>query len=155
MKRYLYQYVKQALNDKIVLLTGARQCGKTTLAKQLFSNFDYLNFDAVEDRLLLKSKSWDRAQSLIIFDELHKMGDSLAGRYFQYRLFPLDLKEVANYDSTLNMQDAFKQLWTCGGFPEPFLKSSESYYKRWRRSHLDIILRQDLLDFKLFAIFKQ
>jgi len=32
------------------------------------------------------------------------------------------------------------------GFPEPFLNGSKGSYNRWRRGHLDIILRQDLLD---------
>lgn len=180
MERYLYNHVKQALTEKIVLLTGPRQCGKTTLAKQLYSNFDYFNYDAVEDRLSLREKSWDRSKSLVIFDELHKMkewkrwikgvydkegikpellitgsakmdtyrrvGDSLAGRYFQYRLHPLDLKEVSKYDSSLDADEIFNRLWHCGGFPEPFFKGEESYYKRWRRGHLDIILRQDLID---------
>jgi predicted AAA+ superfamily ATPase len=180
MKRYLTPDIKSALAEKIVLLTGPRQCGKTTLAKQLSPSFDYFNYDAVEDRILLQEKRWDRSKQLIIFDELHKMkewkrwikgiydkegvkpellvtgsakldaykkvGDSLAGRYFQYHLYPLDLKEIALDDPAYNETEAFASLWHCGGFPEPFLKGSETYYKRWRRSHLDIILRQDLLD---------
>jgi predicted AAA+ superfamily ATPase len=31
-----------------------------------------------------------------------------------------------------------------GGFPEPFLAGTERFYRRWRKSHIDIILRQDL-----------
>ena len=73
------------------------------------------------------------------------MGDSLAGRYFQFRLHPLDLKEAVQYIGG-NSNQLFDQLWNCSGFPEPFLKASETYYKRWRKSHLDIILRQDLID---------
>lgn len=180
MKRSLYPYIKQSLDKKIVILIGPRQCGKTTLAKQLFERFDYFNYDAVEDRIALKEKSWDRTQSLIVFDELHKMkewkrwikgvydkegatpqllitgsakldtykkvGDSLAGRYFQYRLFPFDLKEVAQFDSEFTPDEIFERLLSCGGFPEPFLNGTVTYYKRWRRSHLDIILRQDLID---------
>src|SRR3990167_2415061 len=180
MKRYLDSHIKNALTEKIVLLTGPRQSGKTTLAKQLYNNFDYFNYDAVEDRIALKEKSWDRQKPLVIFDELHKMkewkrwlkgtydkegitpeilvtgsakldtykkvGDSLAGRYFQYRLYPLTLKEAVQYHFANDAQDAFTRLWHCGGFPEPFLHGSETYYKRWRRSHLDIILRQDLID---------
>jgi len=180
MKRYLENHLKQSLSQKIVLLSGPRQCGKTTVSKQLYKEFDYLNFDAAEDRLAIKDKSWDRDKTLIIFDELHKMrdwkrwikgvydkegikphlivtgsakldtyrkvGDSLAGRYFPFRLYPFDLKEVAHYDPNLSAEEIFNTMWHCGGFPEPFLKGSETYYKRWRRTHLDIILRQDLID---------
>lgn len=180
MKRIIQDAIKEALGQKIVLLTGPRQSGKTTLAKQIYSDYDYLNYDAAEDRLLLKEKSWDRKKPLVLFDELHKMkewkrwlkgvydkegihpnllitgsakldtykkvGDSLAGRYFQYRLYPLDLKEVLLYQPHSTPTEVFDHLWHCGGFPEPFFKGSESYYKRWRRGHLDIILRQDLID---------
>lgn len=179
MKRHIQSHIERDLPDKIVLLTGPRQCGKTTLAKQLYSSFDYFNYDSAKDRLALKQQSWDRQKKLVIFDELHKMngwkrwlkgiydtegippeilvtgsarldirkkmGDSLAGRYFQFRLHPLDLKEAVQYIGG-NVHQLFDQLWQCSGFPEPFLKASETYYKRWRRSHLDIILRQDLID---------
>jgi predicted AAA+ superfamily ATPase len=33
-----------------------------------------------------------------------------------------------------------------GGFPEPFLRGNEEQAKRWRRSHVDRILRDDLYD---------
>jgi len=72
-----------------------------------------------------------------------KVGDSLAGRYFQYRLYPLDLKEVKP-DYSAN--EAFERLWQCGGFPEPFLNGKETFYRRWKKSHIDIMLRQDLID---------
>lgn len=179
MDRILKNHILPDLTHKIVLLMGARQCGKTTLAKKLTPSFDYLNYDAAEDRLILRRKIWDRHKSLIIFDELHKMknwkqwlkgiydtegippqylvtgsarldihrkmGDSLAGRYFSYRLHPLDLKEATLFLSQ-TPETLFETLWHCSGFPEPFLEGSETYYKRWRRTHLDIILRQDLID---------
>jgi uncharacterized protein len=179
MQRYIKKYIQTDLDKKIVLITGARQCGKTTLAKQLFDQYDYFNYDSAEDRLALQRKSWDRKKPLIIFDELHKMkhwkrwlkglfdtegippellvtgsaklntykkvGDSLAGRYFQYRLHPLDLKEAYHFWKQ-DGEDIFDRLYHCSGFPEPFLHDNEQYYKRWRRSHLDIILRQDLID---------
>lgn len=72
-----------------------------------------------------------------------KVGDSLAGRYFQYRLYPLDLKEAKNI---FTPNEIFERIWNCSGFPEPFLAGEEVFYNRWKRSHIDIILRQDLLD---------
>ncbi len=177
MERNIFQHVKQDLEDKIVLITGPRQAGKTTLSKSLYPEFDYFNYDLAAHRLALKEINWDRQKPLVIFDELHKMhlwkrwlkgiydtegvrprilvtgsaklnayrkmGDSLAGRYFQYRLYPFDLKEAKQL---YPQEEAFERLWHCSGFPEPFLKGEPSYYKRWRRSHIDIILRQDLLD---------
>ena len=179
MKRYIQSFIKTDLPSKIVLLTGPRQCGKTTLSKQLYDSYDYFNYDAATSRLALSEQSWDRKKRLVIFDELHKMkhwkqwlkgiydtegippellvtgsarlnthkkvGDSLAGRYFQFRLHPLDLKEAVQYFGG-DADKLFDQLWRCGGFPEPFLKNDLNYYKRWRKTHADIILREDLIN---------
>jgi predicted AAA+ superfamily ATPase len=73
MKRYLYHAIKEDLNRKIVLLTGPRQSGKTTLARMMSDNFDYFNFDNPEHRTDLLDRSWDRRKGLVIFDELHKL----------------------------------------------------------------------------------
>jgi predicted AAA+ superfamily ATPase len=73
MKRYLEEYIRKDLQRKIILLTGPRQTGKTTLAKMLSHNFDYFNYDNAEHRLGLMEKSWDRSRELVIFDELHKL----------------------------------------------------------------------------------
>lgn len=177
MERSLKPFILDDLDKKIVLVTGPRQCGKTTVSKSLFMKSDYFNFDSAEDRLSLTQKSWNRSAELVIFDELHKMkkwkswlkgvydtegvrprllvtgsakldtyrkaGDSLAGRYFQYRLHPLTLKELHN---VMPVEESFERLMRFGGFPEPFLENRDSFYKRWRKSHLDIILRQDLID---------
>lgn len=72
-----------------------------------------------------------------------KMGDSLAGRFFAYRLHPLDIKELAGTDSADVILD---KLMRFSGFPEPYFSDSETFYRRWKRSHTDIILRQDLID---------
>ena len=180
MERYLTNYILDDLKKKIVLLTGPRQSGKTTLSKMLSSNFDYFNFDNPEHRLGLIERSWDRSRDLIIFDELHKfknwkswlkgiydtegvppriivtgsakldtyrkVGDSLAGRFFQFRLHPFDLKEIKKTNNPVNLQAVLDRLLDMGGFPEPYLEGSTRFYKRWKRSHLDIILKQDLVD---------
>lgn len=79
-------------------------------------------------------------------DVHRRAGDSLAGRYFQYRLHPIDLKEAHLLWNDQDDNEIFRRLWECSGFPEPFLKGDATYYRRWRRSHLDSILRQDFID---------
>ena len=58
------------LEKKIVLLSGPRQTGKTTLSHDLFpkNRYQYLNFDTTEDRQIILSKAWDRKKDLIVFD---------------------------------------------------------------------------------------
>jgi len=180
MQRYLEKYIQEDLDKKIILLTGPRQTGKTTLSKMLKPEFDYFNYDNLDDRLSIQKKSWDRSKELVIFDELHKLkkwkswlkgvydtekmppaivvtgsakldtykkvGDSLAGRFFQFRLHPLDLKEIHTVLAPQNLEDALDKLLVCGGFPEPFLNGTTRFYNRWKKSHLDIILKQDLVD---------
>ena len=76
-------------------------------------------------------------------DTARKTGDSMAGRYFLHRLHPLDVKEVR---SQLAPAEALDRILEVGGFPEPFLEGDPAFAGRWRRTHLDIILRQDLPD---------
>lgn len=172
--------IKNDLDKKIVLLSGPRQCGKTTLSKALFNNFQYLSYDLSEHQKIILSKTWDRSRDLIIFDEIHKMndwklwlkgifdvegvrprllvtgsarletytnvGDSLAGRFFSYRLHPLTVEELAHahYDTT--SQEVLERMMKLSGFPEPFLEKNSRFYQRWQKSHLDTILREDLLN---------
>jgi predicted AAA+ superfamily ATPase len=45
MQRYLQAFIKKDSDQKMILLSGPRQTGKTTLTKNLFNNCDYLNLD--------------------------------------------------------------------------------------------------------------
>lgn len=79
-------------------------------------------------------------------DVFRKGDDSLAGRHFHYRLHPLSLKELGVGKTAGKPEEALEGMLKLGGFPEPLLKGSETWARRWRRSHLDRILREDLLD---------
>ena len=178
--RYIKNNVLKDLGKKIILISGPRQCGKTTFSKALSSSFDYINYDSSEDRELILKKSWDRTKALIIFDELHKLknwksylkgiydkeglrpailvtgsarldlmrkaDDSLAGRFFRYRLHPFDLKELCEIDPNSDLNKTLDQLLELGGFPEPFLEGSPEFYHRWRKSHTDSVIKQDLVE---------
>jgi hypothetical protein len=70
-------------------------------------------------------------------------GDSLAGRHFLHRLHPFTVREVRRH---VPPSDALDRILRLGGFPEPFLSNDPDEARRWRRGHLDIILREDLID---------
>lgn len=70
-------------------------------------------------------------------------GDSLAGRFYLHRLHPFTVREV---NAEVNAVDALDRILRLGGFPEPFLTNDENEARRWRRTHLDTILREDLID---------
>ena len=98
-----------------------------------------------------------------------KSGDSLVGRYFSYQMFPLGLPEaVDNFSRVLKDTNAFSngdalvaltrrarneateagldRLLTFGGFPEPFLKGSPRFFRRWQREYRTLLTKEDVRD---------
>lgn len=78
MNRYLDELVASDLARKMVLLTGPRQVGKTTLCRSLMDKFQpaqYLNWDVAGDRAILQRQSWGPRNRLLAMDEIHKMPD--------------------------------------------------------------------------------
>ena len=78
MKRYLDDRVRQDLRQKMVVLTGPRQVGKTTLSRQLlqeqeYAGGQYLNFDVMAHRAVIQAQSWRYTAPLLVLDEIHKM----------------------------------------------------------------------------------
>ncbi len=76
MKRYLDDLIAIDLERKMVLVTGPRQVGKTTLCRQLMARFtpsQYLNWDVAPDRAILQRQSWNPRSRLLAMDEIHKM----------------------------------------------------------------------------------
>ncbi|OGP66857.1 MAG: hypothetical protein A2W27_08390 [Deltaproteobacteria bacterium RBG_16_44_11] len=74
-----YRFLKNILPDpsspKLVLLTGARQTGKTTLALDKYPQLRHINLDAPEDREALRaisSASWGRDIGNAVLDEAQK-----------------------------------------------------------------------------------
>ncbi len=90
---------------------------------------------------------------------LKKVGDSLAGRFFYYRLYPLDIKEIRLNNklssNSISAQEILERLLLLSGFPEPYLSNELGFYRRWQQTHLDVILRQDILELESVRNIKQ
>lgn len=78
MRRLIEPLIERDLTRKMVLLSGPRQAGKTTLAKAIAARHpgaQVLNWDVLADRRVMLAQSWAPDAPLLVFDELHKMKD--------------------------------------------------------------------------------
>jgi len=75
-ERYLTNAVVDDLKQKMVFIGGARQIGKTTLAKEIiaknFTDSTYFNWDYQPDRKKVIANELPGESGLLIFDEIHK-----------------------------------------------------------------------------------
>ncbi len=136
----------------------------------------YLNWDIIQTKQMLLRGELPGNENLIIFDEIHKYknwrnlvkgfydqyrskrrflligsarldfyrrgGDSLQGRYHYHRLHPFSLYEL-NPNPTV---EDTHQLLLYGGFPEPFLKAEDRFWKRWTKERITRIIQEDLVN---------
>lgn len=95
-------------------------------------------------------------------DIYQKGGDSLAGRYFLFHLFPFTIAELGNKRLTLasfladpllismdryqELQEIWKRLAVLSGFPEPYLSGRETTYRRWSATYARQLVREDIRD---------
>jgi len=191
----------------LVLVSGPRQSGKTTLAKSIAAREPssmYLNYDIPRDkRTLVEDPAFfekvDRQGDeipLIVLDEIHKYrdwknylkgavdgygdrfrflvtgsgrldlyqrrGDSLAGRFWQFHLFPFTVGELCSRKpdpegfvtrilevpsgSFGEPKDLWSTLSRSSGFPEPFVSGDPRTYRRWAAGYHRQVLRDDVRD---------
>jgi predicted AAA+ superfamily ATPase len=73
-ERRILTKVLEDLPRKMVLLSGPRQCGKTTLARAALVRYpgSYYNWDIEADRKALRAGRLNEDASLWVFDEIHK-----------------------------------------------------------------------------------
>lgn len=71
VERFLKKQLVTDLKQKMVLLAGPRQVGKTTLANSLYKKTAYYNWDIDADRSRILAREYSKAD-LWIFDEIHK-----------------------------------------------------------------------------------
>jgi len=99
------------------------------------------------------------------FDIFRKAGDSLAGRFLTFHLFPLSLSEALQRPKRTIPENISAQGWihqlmdnaalkhneetidgllNLGGFPEPFLKQSKKFHTKWAESYTDTVIKEDI-----------
>ena len=181
LNRYLRQPAQLDLKEKMLIIGGPRQVGKTTFALSFLNPSEkthpaYYNWDIERRRKEVLNAEFPTGQALIVLDEIHKYsrwrnlvkgfydesyprrnflitgsarldhyrkgGDSLLGRYHYQRLHPFSLLELNPEPS----MDDISALLMSGGFPEPLLKGSERFARRWRSERATRVVREDLRD---------
>jgi len=68
-------------------------------------------------------------------------GDSLQGRYHNYRLHPFSLNELGGSTSR-----DLAHLLQFGGFPEPCIRGEEKFWRRWQRERTHRVIYDDIRD---------
>lgn len=79
-------------------------------------------------------------------DTFRQSGESLAGRYFAFRLHPVSVREWCNATGS-SPEEALERLMERGGFPEPLLAETPAEAERWRNQYLEGLIREDILEF--------
>ncbi|MBI4848368.1 MAG: ATP-binding protein [Nitrospirae bacterium] len=95
-------------------------------------------------------------------DIYQKGGDSLAGRYYMFHLFPFTIAELGNRNIPvkaflkgplrISMEHAKKnkEIWnllsSLSGFPEPYLSGKATTYRRWSNTYSRQLIREDIRD---------
>jgi len=108
----------------------------------------------------------DRYQFLVSasgrLDIYQKGGDSLAGRYFLFHLWPFTIAELGKNNLTIDdfvenplqismegrekLKEKWSRLSTVSGFPEPYLAKRMATYRRWSNAYSSQLIREDIRD---------
>lgn len=95
-------------------------------------------------------------------DLYQKGGDSLAGRYFLFHLWPFTISELGKKNReiglflsdplqiTMENINELKEIWSAlaelSGFPEPYLAGRKTTYRRWSNIYSQQLIREDIRD---------
>ncbi len=175
IRRLAYlQRLRVALErSRVVVLVGPRQCGKTTLARQLLAA-DSVNYFDLEDptslaRLEEPLTALQPLRGLVVIDEVQRRPelfpilrvladrDDLPARFLVLGSASGDLLRQSSESLAGRMERVVIQgfslaelgtaveerLWLRGGFPRAFLAASDADSLAWRREFVNTLLERD------------
>ena len=79
-------------------------------------------------------------------DTFAQAGESLAGRFFSWRLHPISVREWCEHSGS-SAEVAMQHLLVRGGYPEPCLAIEAEDATRWRKQYFEGLVRNDVLEF--------
>jgi len=166
--------LKKALaRSRVVVLTGPRQCGKTTLARQLLSETSINYFDLEEpadlERLCEPMTALTALKGLVVIDEVQRRPELfpilrvLADRRDTSARFLIlgsasgDLSRQTSESLAGRMEvvaiggfslqelsvNAEDRLWLRGGLPVSYLARNDPDSKAWRKNFIQSLLERD------------
>ena len=112
----LYRHLTAVLpasGRRLVVLTGARQVGKTTLARATWPEVRYLNLDSVEDRDALQAThtaAWGRVVGDAVIDEAQKLPEVFEKVKYAYDAGEIDLSVLTGSARFLLMEGVRESL---------------------------------------------
>lgn len=167
--------VEQSLRDNpVAAIIGPRQCGKTTLARQLAGarRAEYFDLEdpRAQQRLANPLTAIEPLRGLIVIDEVQRRPDlfpvlrvladrrPLPARFLLLGSASPELLqqgvetlagriafiEMAGFDSAEVGADAQRKLWLRGGFPRSFLARSDAQSLAWREDFIRTFLERDI-----------
>ncbi len=93
-------------------------------------------------------------------DVYQKRGDSLAGRFLEFHLFPFTAAELSGKRREFSafLKDplrvepeagggsgpVWERLFELGGFPEPYVKGKKTFWMKWSQAYARQIIRDDI-----------
>ncbi|MGA2642456.1 MAG: ATP-binding protein [Spirochaetia bacterium] len=171
--RLLATLKKALTRSRVVVLTGPRQCGKTTLARQLISETSVNYFDLEDpadlERLAEPVTALDPLKGLVVIDEVQRKPDLFpilrvladrkngAARFLILGSASGDLLRQTSESLVGRMEQVIMggfslaeldansedRLWLRGGLPPSYLARSEADSRAWRKNLVQTLLERD------------
>ena len=173
-QNYLSQLETALRRSPVTALLGPRQCGKTTLARQIADQqpSTFFDIESLPDRRRLQNPELmlGSLNGLVILDEIQELPELfqvlrvLVDRPENQARFlilgsaspeiirsasetlagRLEFIELQGFDLSETGAEAWKSLWLRGGFPRSFLADSEDASLAWREGFIRTFLERDI-----------